>query len=273
MLAKRGGERAAGKRRPATIQALERGLGILDVLSREGRMPLARIAKLAGLNLSTAHHLMKTLEGRGYVAIGPGRSWELSRRVFQLAAAAWNADDLAALGMPAITALGKKTGESTQLAVFDRKHVILLAKFDGAGPERLFERLGAPRPAYCTALGKVLLAYQPPEAVESYLADTDLTAFTPKTLTSAVRLREELRRVRRAGVGVDDQEFSHGIRCVAAPVFNFTNGVIAAVGMFGPAWRISNGRLSTYAKTVARHARTLSQQLGYGGAYPPALEN
>lgn len=261
------------KRRPATIQALERGLAILDVLARDGRMPLARIAKLAGLNLSTAHHLMKTMEGRGYVAMGPGRSWELSRRVFQLAAAAWNADDLAVLGMPAITALGRKTGESTQLAVFDRKHVILLAKFDGDGPERLFERLGAPRPAYCTALGKVLLAFQAGEMVDAYMSGTTLSAFTPKTITSPARLREQLRKVRRSGIGVDDQEFSHGIRCIAAPVFNFTGGVVAAIGMFGPAWRISNGRVAAHAKTVARHAKTLSADLGYDGVYPPALEN
>lgn len=270
MLAKRGSSQV-GKRRPATIQALERGLGILDVLSREGRMPLARIARLAGLNLSTAHHLMKTMEGLGYVAIGAGRSWELSHRVFQLAAAAWNADELAALGMPTITELAKKTGESTQLAVFDRRQVIVLAKFDSGGPERLFERLGAPRPAYCTALGKVLLAYQLPDTVDGYLGHTRLVALTPKTLTSPTRLREELRKVRRAGIAVDDQEFSHGIRCLAAPVFNFTNGVVAAIGMFGPAWRVSSERVSSLGKTVTRSAQRLSKELGYAGVYPPAL--
>lgn len=254
------------------MQALDRGLRILDVLSHEGRMPLAQIAKLVKLNLSTAHHLMKTMEALGYVSLGRDKSWQLSGRVFQLAAAAWNADELATLGVTTIEELGRKTGESTQLAVFDRRHVILVGKFDGEGPERLFERLGAPRPAYCTALGKALLAYQDPSVVDAYLAATELKALTPTTITSPARLKEELRKIRRAGISVDEQEFSHGIRCVAAPVFNFSNSVVAALGMFGPAWRVSPERLSAHAKTVAKLALRLSKELGYGGPYPPLSE-
>jgi DNA-binding IclR family transcriptional regulator len=254
------------------VQALERGLRILDVLSHEGRMPLAQIAKRVALNLSTAHHLMKTMEGLGYVSLSRDKCWQLSGRVFQLAAAAWNADELATLGTTTITELGQKTGESTQLAVFDRRHVILVGKFDGEGPERLFERLGAPRPAYCTALGKALLAYQDPSVVDAYLGSTELKALTPTTITSSTRLKDDLRKIRRSGIAVDEQEFSHGIRCIAAPVFNFSNSIVAALGMFGPTWRLSPERLSTHAKTVARFAHRLSKELGYGGAYPPLAE-
>lgn len=261
---------APNGRRSSTVQALERGLRILDVLSREGRMPLGQIAKLVDLNLSTAHHLMKTLEGAGYVSLGRDKNWQLSGRVFQLAASAWNADELATLGVTTIAELQQQTGESTQLAVFDRRHVILVGKFDGEGPERLFERLGAPRPAYCTALGKALLAYQDPTVVDAYLGATELKALTPTTITSAIRLKEELRNIRRKGIAVDDQEFSHGIRCIAAPVFNFSNSVVAALGMFGPAWRVSHERVSLHSKTVADLAHRLSKELGYGGAYPPA---
>lgn len=265
--------RRAARRRPATVQALERGLRILDVLALEGRLPLAQIARTVELNLSTAHHLMKTLEGLGYVAHSRDRSWQLSARVFQLAAAAWNADELASLGEATIAELAKKTGEATQLAVFDRRHVIVVSKFDRDGPERLFERLGAPRPAYCTALGRALLAYQHPSVTEAYLASAELKALTPKTITSAARLREELRKVRRSGIAVDDEEFSQGIRCVAAPVFNFSNAVAAAVGMFGPAWRVSQQRVSAHSATVARFAQRLSRELGYRGDFPPLLES
>jgi DNA-binding IclR family transcriptional regulator len=264
--------RRAPRRRPATVQALERGLRILDVLADEGRMPLAQIARVVDLHLSTAHHLMKTLEGRGYVAHARDRSWELSGRVYQLAAAAWNADDVARLGEATVAELGRKTGEATQLAVFDRRHVIVVSKFDRDGPERLFERLGAPRPAYCTALGKALLAWQQPSIAEAYLTSTELKPLTPKTIISAARVREELRKIRRAGVAVDDEEFSQGIRCLAAPVFNFSNGVAAALGMFGPVWRVSPQRVSTHSTTVARFAQRLSRELGYRGAYPLRME-
>lgn len=248
--------------------ALERGIRILDVLADKGRLPLAQVAELIQLNLSTAHHLVKTLEGLGYVSQSRDRTWNLSGRVFQLAAAAWNGDDLAALGSATVTALGRETGEATQLAVFDRRHVIVVCKFDGDGPERLFERLGAPRPAYCTALGKVLLAHQDPSIVDAYLASTELKPFTPKTITSQARLRDELRRIRRSSVAVDDEEFSHGIRCIAAPVFNFSNGVAAALGMFGPTWRFSTRQMAARARVVTRYAQKLSKELGYQGPYP-----
>lgn len=260
--------RRALRPRADTVQALERGIRILDVLADKGALPLAQIAQLIRLNLSTAHHLVKTLEGLGYVTQTGDRSWNLSGRVFQLAAAAWNGDDLARLGAAAVAAFGAKTGEATQLAVFDRRHVIVVCKFDGDSPERLFERLGAPRPAYCTALGKVLLAYQDPSIAESYLASTQLKALTPKTITSAARLRDELRKIRRSGVAVDDEEFSHGIRCIAAPVFNFSNGVTAALGMFGPSWRFSTRRIAAQASIVSRYAEQLSRQLGFREPYP-----
>jgi DNA-binding IclR family transcriptional regulator len=265
--------RPARAPRSATVQALERGIRILDVLADEGRLPLAQIARLVDLNLSTAHHLMKTLEGLGYVAHARDRTWQLSARVFQLAAAAWNGDDLARLGAGTVAELGRKTGEATQLAVFDRRHVIVVCKFEGEGPERLFDRLGAPRPAYCTALGKALLAYQDSSVTDAYLAATELKSLTPKTATNAARVREQLRKIRRSGIALDDEEFSHGIRCIAAPVFNFSNGVAAALGMFGPAWRLSLSRITTRGSIVARYAEQLSRQLGYRGPYPMVLEN
>jgi len=263
--------RRAPRPRTDTVQALERGIRILDVLADSGRLPLAQIAQLIGLNLSTAHHLVKTLEGLGYVSQARDRTWNLSGRVFQLAAAAWNGDDLAKLGAATVAALGREAGEATQLAVFDRRHCIVVCKFDGDGPERLFERLGAPRPAYCTALGKVLLAYQDPSILEAYVAATELKAFTPKTITAASRLREELRKIRRSSVALDDEEFSHGIRCIAAPVFNFSNGVAAAIGTFGPTWRMSARRIAAQGRLVSRYAQQLSRELGYRGPYPLVL--
>jgi DNA-binding IclR family transcriptional regulator len=196
-------------------------------------------------------------------------SWQLSGLVFQLAAAAWNADELAALGFTTAYELGKKTGNSVQLAVFERRHVVLVVKFDGEEPETLIEPLGAPRPAYCTALGKALLAYQDPSIIDAYLASTTLKALTPMTITSATRLKEELYKIHRTGTAIDEQEFSQGTRCIAAPILNFTNKAVAALGMVAPAARVSSERLSAYAKTLARFAVGLSKRLGYGGPYPP----
>lgn len=264
-------KRRTARRRPGPAQALERGLRILNVLADVGRLPLAELARRVDLNLRTAEHLTKTLEALGYVAQAADRSWGIAGRVFQLVAAAWNGDELAKLGESTVRDLGMKTGEATQLAIFDRRDVIVVSKLDGAGPERLFERLGAPRPAYCTALGKALLAYQHDSVVNAYLDSMELKAFTPRTITSASRLRKQLREIRRSGFAVDDEEFSQGIRCIAAPVFNFTNRAVAALGMFGAAWRISPQRMSTCVTLVTQMAERLSRELAYRDPYPPRV--
>lgn len=262
--------RSRKARRPGTVQALERGLGILGIIAERGRLPLADIARRGGLHLSTTHHLVKTLEGLGYVRQAGDRTYCVAGGVFRLAAAAWNEDELAKLAEPAVTDLGLKTGEATQLAVFDRHEVTVISKLDVGGPGRRFERLGMPRPAYCTALGKALLAFQGPSVLADYLARVELRRFTPKTITTRARLEQQLREVRRRGWAIDDEEFSQGIRCFAAPVCNFSGKVVAALGFFGAAWRLGPDRQPAVVATLLEMAEHLSRQLAYSGPYPPA---
>lgn len=253
------------------VNALRRGLKVLETIAEAGgRLPLKPIAERLGLHLSTAHHLVKTLEAMGYVGQGEGKAYGLRRRVFQLAAAAWNDDELVQVAAPVISDLGLKTGETAQLAVFDRRLAVVVAKFDATGPWRLYDRVGAERPAYCTAIGKAQLAFQKAPILRDYLQVTEFKPFTGKTITSATRLKGELRRVEKQGFALDDEEFSMGIRCLAVPVFNFTGTVVAALGLFGATWRVTPDRIGDLVSTLKEMGERLSRELAYVGPFPPS---
>jgi DNA-binding IclR family transcriptional regulator len=248
-----------------TIRSLRRGLQVLDVIAEHGgRLALTEIARRLGLHFSTTHHMVKTLQTSGYVIQDDAsREYRLGGRLLRLAAVACNEDEIGHLGEPLVSELTLKTALTSQLAVLDCHNVVVIRQIDADGPWRLAERVGTPRPAYCTALGKVLLANQTPEGLQAYLARTELRPLTPRSITGAAELQAEVARVRALGLGVDDEEFSVGIRCVAAPVMNFTGNVRAALGVSGPAWSLTLERLQELAPLVREYAERLSRQLGW----------
>lgn len=260
----RAGDRAAGNG-SGTIQSLRRGLQVLDVIAEHGgRLALTEIARRLGLHFSTTHHMVKTLQTSGYVVQDDeSREYRLGGRLLRLAAVACNEDEIGHLGEPLVSELSLKTALTVQLAVLDCHHVVVIRQIDADGPWRLAERVGTPRPAYCTALGKALLAHQSPEGLQAYLARTELRPLTPRSITGAAALEAELARVRTHGVSVDDEEFSAGIRCVAAPVLNFTGNVRAALGVSGPSWSLTLERLQDLGPVVREFADRLSRQLGW----------
>jgi IclR family acetate operon transcriptional repressor len=256
---------------PGTVQALRRGLRVLDVLaSRGGRLVLTEIARLLKMHPSTTHHLVKTLQAAGYLAQDARtREYRLAAHVFELAAVAWNEDSLAALAAPLVTGLAMKTEETAHLAVLDWRAVVVIRKVDAEGPWRFSERVGTQRPVHCTALGKSLLAFQGDDVTSTSLRGIQLRAFTPRTIVTLAGLRAELRRTRARGYAVDDEEYAPGLRCVAAPVFNFSGILTAALGISGPSFRIPPARVPELAATVREFAERLSRELGFLLPYTP----
>jgi DNA-binding IclR family transcriptional regulator len=140
--------------------------------------------------------------------------------------------------------------------------VVVMARTPGPGAFQLTDRVGVVRPAYCTALGKVILAALLPEQLDRYLERVELTPLTSKTIASAQRLRRELQDVRKAGIAFDDGEFDKEMRCAAMPVYDFSGQVIGAIGISGPVWRLSIQALQSKARNIGDAARKLSEAFG-----------
>jgi len=247
------------------VQSLERAFAILDRIAQaEDGIILAELSRMVGLHTSTTFHLVRTLVE--LEAVRQDRStkrYYLGRRLYALASSATGEISLVAMATPLLEDLARDSGETTHLALMSGDAVVIVARVPGSGAFQLVEREGGVRPAHSTSVGKVLLASLPDERLESFLQSAPLTRSTPHTICEPSQLRGEIERVRRSGVAYDDAEFMAEVRCIAAPVRDFTGGVVAAAGLSGPIWRMTLERMSELEERVRGTAAELSRQLGY----------
>ncbi len=249
------------------IQSLQRGLMILEIIAKkETGITSAEVSREIGLHTSTTSHLLRTLTTLGYLTQDEStRRYHLGSKLFHLAGSAWTEAHLLRMANPLLVEMAQQTGEASHLAVLERGEVIVIGKIDGSSPVGVSQRVGYPRPAHCTAIGKILLAYLSGPEMRAFLESAALRPLTPRTITAAPILEQELERVRGQGYAFDDEEFNQGIRCLAAPVRNFTGHVVAAIGISGPVWRVSLDRVAQLTEFVKTVAHRLSQQLGHPG--------
>src|SRR5947207_5953726 len=174
--------------------------------------------------------------------------------------------DLREIARPHLVALRDRTRETTQIAILDHWQVVYLERVPSLQPVGFMHaRTGGILPAYCTALGKTLLAFEPYHEVAAWAARQRFAALTPHTITSARRLLKELRVTRERGYGLDEQERELGVRCIAAPVHNHEGRVVAAISVAGPTERLPRTLAgSDVAAAVAAAAHATSLDLGAG---------
>jgi DNA-binding IclR family transcriptional regulator len=249
------------------IQSLQRGLGILEIIAKkQSGVSTAEVSREIGLHTSTTFHLLRTLTTLGYLAQDEAtRQYHVGSKIFHLAASVSNEVQLLRMAKPLLVEMAKETGESSHLAIFERGEVIVVGKIDGGGPVGVTERVGYPRPAHCTAIGKMLLASLSDPEFKAFLNTAELRPMTPRTITAIASLEQELDRVRAQGYAIDDEEFSQGLRCIAAPVRNFTGNVVAAIGISGPVWRVTLDRIAQLTEFVKAAGHRMSQELGQAG--------
>jgi IclR family transcriptional regulator, KDG regulon repressor len=195
---------------------------------------VSELARRADLSKSTAYRLLSILQEDGTVERA-GSAYRLGKVIQELGEtpeSEANARIREAL-TPFLADLFTRTRQTVHLATLDGTHVTYLNKLYGHLRVRSPSRIGGVAPAYCTGVGKVLLAYDP-EAVERVLA-TELHAWTPHTLTTEEALRAELRTIRQDGIGYDREELMTGLTCVAAPVMGPDGRPVAALSVSGPA--------------------------------------
>lgn len=252
------------------VQSIERAFCIIEEIARNRQgIGLSDLSRRVGLHNSTTFHLVKTMVALGYVRQLPdSKRYSVGRALFALAASCLDDIELVRVATPVLETLSHATGECSHLAMRSGDNVVIVARTAGTGAFQLTDRVGVVRPAYCTALGKVLLAALTDEQLNRYLAVTELRPFTARTITDPARLREEIVGVRRHGIAFDDCEFDGEVRCVAVPVRDFTGQVTSAIGISGPIWRLSLQTLHERAAIVAEAAQTLSAELGH--AHPGA---
>lgn len=252
------------ERTGATHRSLERGLALLEAVAAAPHpAPLAETARRLGLHRSTAHHLMQTLVGAGYLRQeSASRGYALTAKLYQLTGRLWNAAQLGEIAQPLLEELTRETGEGSSVAAWIDGTVTIAAKCEASGPVRVVQDAAGDRPIYCTAVGKVLAAWLPRAEVRAALGRTRMARLTPNTLTTPKAFEAALQRIRADGYAIDDEEQYEGLRCIAMPVFCYTGQVFAAMCVLGPTHRMTRQKLLAVRGPLGALSHKLSERLG-----------
>jgi IclR family pca regulon transcriptional regulator len=256
----------------AFSQSLERGLAILSSFSENTPLlGIADLARASGLNKSTTHRYVATLAKLGYVQQDPEtKRYSLGPRVVDLGFAAINSMEITRVAGHHLQALSDETGYTVSMAVLDGPDIVYVDRRRSGRASSfamgLHLHVGSRLPAYCTSMGKVLLAHRDPAELRALLDRTDLARRGPKTITAREHLMTALNRVRHNGIAVNDEELAAGLRSVAAPVRDRSGRVVAAVNIaiHLTVWNASVESVVSRLEGPLRHTvAEISSRLGY----------
>jgi IclR family transcriptional regulator, KDG regulon repressor len=248
------------------VPAVTRALDILELFLDRPELTAPEITGRLGLPRTTAHELVSTLVERAYLTPSGGQPlrYRLGMRLFQLGARFADQLDLAREAQEVAFEVAAACDETVHIAILDGTDVVYIAKVDSTHPVRMVSAVGRRLPAHCTGVGKVLLCGLSPEALDARLPrDQNLPAMTPHSITSPSKLRSHLAEVRKAGLAYDECESNDAVNCVAAPVYDHTGAMIAAMSISVPIMRWSPARREDWSQLVREGARTLSARLGH----------
>jgi DNA-binding IclR family transcriptional regulator len=227
------------------------------------RLSLTDIAQRVGLPLSTTHRILATLREVGLVEQQGDRDlYRLGLKLLELGSMVLANLEVHREALPFIEELVRETGETVHLGVFDGAQVVSIEKMDSPHGLASNITIGKGAPAYCTGVGKALLAFQSDDVV-SHVCRLGLKTYTPQTITDPAKLRKELAQVRALGYAVDNVEHQPDVRCVAAPIRNHSGNVVASLSISGPASRIPRSRITGLATRVRELTAKLSARLGF----------
>lgn len=243
--------------------SVRRALAILDVLAtwnRGGGASLSDLALQVGASKSTILRLLTPLLETSLVQQRRDGSYAMGVGAVSLGSAYLNGLDLRAVAQPLLAELAAVSKETVHLMVYSDAQVVYVDKIIGSAPMQMASRVGDRAPVHSTASGKAILAHLPAGEFDRVVT-AGLPRRTAHTIVSADQLAEDLERIRERGFSVDDIENEDGIRCLASPVFDHLDAVVAAVSVSGPAERIGD-QMEELADLISSAANRISEQLG-----------
>jgi IclR family pca regulon transcriptional regulator len=213
------------------VQSLARGFAVIRAFDEQHpQLTLSEVAKRSNLSRATARRFLYTLVTLGYMRTD-GRVFGLTPRVLQLGYAYLSGMRLPQVAEPHLKELSQEVGESTSASVLDGDDVVYIARVATRRIMTVGINVGTRFPAYATSMGRVLLAFLPPEELRAYLERVELRPLTPRTITSQSELEAALATVREQGWATVDQELEAGLRSVAVPVRGRDGSVVAALNV------------------------------------------
>ena len=255
---------ATAARKPARLSSVASAVALLKAFSEnEVELGISALAKRLAIAKSTAHRLASTLVAEGLLEQDrDSGKYRLGIALFRLGALVRQRMDVSSEAKAFLYDLRETTHESVHLAILDGIEIMYVYNLESTQAIRMRSDIGVRKPAYCTAEGQAILAFQPPDLIEVVIA-AGLTPRTPQTITDPQRLREAFAEIRKRGCAIEDEEGEIGMRAIAAPVRDDSGVVVAAVGVAGPVTRLSKRTIVAFVPHVIETAASISRRMGY----------
>ena len=254
-------EARAGRERLSSVATAIR---LLKAFSEDDdELGISELSRRLGLAKSTVHRLAVTLVSEGLLEQDRDNAkYHLGIALFRLGALVRRRMNVSNEARPYLYDLREKINETVHLAILDGSEIMYVYNLESTQAIRMRSDIGVRKPAYCTAEGQAILAFQPAEVIERVVA-AGLAPRTPKTLTAADKFIKALGVVRQRGCAIEDEESELGMVCIAAPIRDDSGDVVAAVGIAGPLMRLSKKSIAAFIPHVIATADLVSVRLGY----------
>jgi len=246
------------------VQSIDRAAKVLEcfTMSRT-ELSLGEISEILDINKSTLHGIISTLKDHNLIAQDiKSQKYKLGLGLLKFGSLVSESIDVNKIAEPILTKLCEQLNETVHMCVLDSKDVVYIGKKESEQSIRIITNIGARIPAYCTGVGKAILAYKDDKILTDHLPDR-LESMTENTITDIDLLKEELRKTKKKGYSVDNEEYVEGLFCIAAPIFDQNGDVKYAISTSGPTLRMTKDKIEQAIAFVREAALQVSKEMGY----------
>jgi len=244
------------------VRTIEKCFSVLEQVASRQPVRIPEIVQSVGLNRGNVHRLVATLERLGYVERLEDGKIRLSYKIFKMGSTVPHTRKLDEVTRPFMHRLSEMSDETVNLGVLYADSVIYLDKVEAKQYLRLDHQIGEIDPLYCTALGKVLLSGFSEADLEAFFASAELRPNTKNTIVTREGLEKEIREVRRRGYALDLKELDVNLHCIAAPICDYRNRIIAALSISGPSIRFTRAKINQLTAPMLKITSEISREMG-----------
>jgi IclR family pca regulon transcriptional regulator len=240
---------------PNFMTSLARGLIVIQAFTQQSpQMTISQLSIKTGLSRAAVRRCLYTLTKLGFAGAEDGSRYSLRPRMLTLSHTYTASNTLSSAAQPILERMSAALRESFSVATLDGEDIVYIARTSVSRVMSVDLHIGSRLPAYCTSMGRILLAYLPSEQLENYLSKVELIPYTTRTVNTIEKLRLHLRNIRRNGYALCDQEYEVGLRSLAVPVFSPSGRAVATINLSGNAQRMSVMDMQTRFLPYLRNA-------------------
>jgi IclR family KDG regulon transcriptional repressor len=248
------------------IRSVSHALDLLEQFRDDiDELGVTELSKRLSLHKNNVFRLLATLESRNYIEQNKvTENYRLGLKTLELGQTFIKQMGLLRQSRPILERLVRECNETTYVAVLKDFQIVYLDVVETDMTVRVVPRIGTQLPAYCTAAGKVQIAFMSEEELAKYLPAKELKRFTPNTITDRQALKGQLREIVEKEYAIDNEELDIGVRCVGAPIRDYTRRIVGAISVSGPTMRLTDERIENeLIPKVKKAAEEISSKLGY----------